>query len=230
MDAETLDAAVSRIAAAIGEPARTRMLYYLMDGRARTSTELAVIADVSPATASVHLAKLKAQRLVSMHAQGRHRYYSIEGPKVAAALEALSGLVDWPRAPFVSGAPAHLTAARTCYDHMAGKLAVAIHDRFQVLGWLRESSTNEYDLAPAAGEVLRASGVEIDALRRMRRRFAYACMDWSERRPHIGGAVGAALLSVALKKKWVTRELDSRALRLTRAGRTELRLRFGLEM
>ena len=229
MDAETLDAAVSRIAAAIAEPARTRMLYYLMDGRARTSTELAAVADVSPATASVHLAKLKAQRLVSMQAQGRHRYYSIESPSVAAALETLSVLTGLTHAPFVSSAPAHLTIARTCYDHMAGKLAVAIHDRFRMLGWLRPSSTDQYDIEPAASEVLRTLGVEVEALRRMRRRFAYACLDWSERRPHIGGALGAALLGVALKRKWVTREIDTRALRLTRAGRRELSSRFGIE-
>jgi DNA-binding transcriptional ArsR family regulator len=230
MDVETQDANVSRIAAAIAEPARTRILYCLMDGRARTSTELAAVADVSPATASVHLGKLKEQRLVKMYAQGRHRYYSLEGPTVAAALEALSVLTGRARVPFVSSTPAHLTAARTCYDHMAGTLAVAIHERFKALGWLRSLPNDEYDIEPAAGKTLRTLGVDIEDLRRTRRRFAFACMDWSERQPHIGGALGAALLSVALRRKWVTQELDSRALRLTAAGRRELRAKFGVEV
>src|SRR5580693_9609836 len=112
------DAAVSRIAAAIGEPARARMLYSLSDGRARTSTELAMVADVTPSTASVHLQRLKAQRLVKVFAQGKHRYYSLEGANVAAALEALSVLVGGSHDAFVPNTPNHLRAARTCYDHI----------------------------------------------------------------------------------------------------------------
>lgn len=229
MDVETLDAAVSRIAGAIAEPARTRMLYCLMDGRARTSTELAAIADVSPATASVHLARLKSQRLVKMYAQGRHRYYSLDGAHVADALETLSVLTGRKRASFVPGTPAHLTAARTCYDHMAGTLAVAIHDRFRALGWLRTLPNGTYDIEPVAIHPLRELGLIVEDLRALRRRFAYACLDWSERQPHIGGALAAGLLSVALRKKWVTQALDSRALSVTAKGRRELKARFSIE-
>ena len=137
MDVEDdADAAVSRIAAAIGEPARARMLYCLVDGHARTSTELAVVADVSPSTASVHLHRLKAERLVKVLAQGKHRYYSLEGTNVATALEALSVLAGGPRDAFVPNTPSRLRAARTCYDHIAGTLGVSLHDRFQALGWI----------------------------------------------------------------------------------------------
>jgi DNA-binding transcriptional ArsR family regulator len=119
------DGAVSRIAAAIGEPARARMLYRLMDGHARTSTELAVVAEVSPSTASVHLNRLRAEGLITRLVQGKHHYYSLQGPRVARALEALSILAGGSR-PFVSRTPSGLRSARTCYDHMAGKLGVAL--------------------------------------------------------------------------------------------------------
>jgi DNA-binding transcriptional ArsR family regulator len=224
------DTAVSKIAAAIGEPARARMLYSLVDGRARTSTELAMLADVTPSTASVHLHRLQAQRLVKVFAQGKHRYYSLEGANVAAALEALSVLAGGSRNVFVPNTPNRLRAARTCYDHIAGSLGVALHDRFKILGWLSASAgdDNAYDLTPRGAKSLEALGIDIEATRTLRRRFAYACVDWSERRPHVGGAVGAALLNVALKRSWLVQDLDSRALTITKLGRRELLTRFGL--
>jgi len=224
------DGSVSRIAAAIGQPARARMLYCLVDGRARTSTELAMVADVTPSTASVHLHRLKAQRLVRVFAQGKHRYYGLEGANVAAVLEALSVLAGGSRDVFVPNTPNRLRAARTCYDHIAGALGVSLHDRFKALGWLSGGlgADNAYDLTPDGAKAFEALGIDIEATRTLRRRFAYACVDWSERRPHVGGAVGAALLNVALKRKWVTQDLDSRALTVTRVGRREMLIRFGL--
>jgi DNA-binding transcriptional ArsR family regulator len=224
------DVAVSRIAAVIGQPARARILYCLVDGRARTSTELAVVADVTPSTASAHLHRLKTRRLVKVFAQGKLRYYSLQGAHVAAALEALSVLAGGSRDVFVPSTPSRLRAARTCYDHIAGTLGVLLHDRFKALGWLSGGSgaDNAYDLTPPGAKAFAALGVDIEATRTLRRRFAYACLDWSERRPHLGGAVGAALLNVALKRKWVIQDLDSRALTITRVGRRELLTRFGL--
>ena len=224
------DAAVSKIAAAIGEPARARMLYCLLDGRARTSTELAMVAEVSPSTASVHLQRLKTQRLVSVSAQGRHRYYRLEGASVAAALEALSVLAGGAREAFVPNTPNRLRAARTCYDHIAGALGVALHDRIRAMGWLSggAGADHGYELTRSGTKAFENLGIDVPAARALRRRFAYACVDWSERRPHIGGAVGAALLDVAMTRKWVIQELDSRALVITKAGRREIRIRFGL--
>jgi DNA-binding transcriptional ArsR family regulator len=222
------DTAVSALAAAIGEPARARMLYGLADGRARTSTELAVVAGVTPSTASVHLHRLKKQRLVKVFAQGKHRYYSLEGANVAAVLEALSVLAGGSPNAFVPNTPNRLRAARTCYDHIAGTLGVSLHDRFKALGWLSDGVGSAYDLTADGAKAFAALGIDIEATRALRRRFAYACVDWSERRPHLGGAVGAALLNVALKRKWVSQDLDSRALTITRAGRREMRNRFGL--
>jgi len=221
---EHVDAAVSRIAAAIGEPARARMLYCLLDGDARTSTELAMVAEVSPSTASVHLNRLKTEHLVKVFIQGKHRYYSLEGPNVAGALEGLSVLAGGGRGPFLPNTPSRLRAARTCYDHMAGTLGVALHDRFQALGWLSAS----YDLTQDGTKAFASLGIDLDATRTLRRRFAYACLDWSERRPHVGGALGAAILKVALRRKWVVQDLDSRALGVTSLGRREMLSRFGL--
>ena len=231
MDVEIADTDVSAIAGAIAEPARTRMLYCLMDGHARTSTELAVMAGVSPSTASVHLARLAEQGLVKVLAQGKHRYHSLQGPAVAAALEALSVLAGGPRARFVPNTPTALRNARTCYDHMAGAVAVALHARLHELGWLLPASAGDgsYDLSTAGSDAFERLGVDVPSMRKLRRRFACACVDWSERRPHLGGALGAALLSVALKRRWAVQDADSRALRVTPLGEREMRARFQLQ-
>jgi DNA-binding transcriptional ArsR family regulator len=230
MNSEPAETGLSRIAGAIAEPARIRMLCYLLDGRARTSTELAVVAGVSPSTASVHLARLKAQRLVKALAQGKHRYYSLDGAEIAKALEALMVVAGGSRDRFVPNTPSRLRAARTCYDHMAGGLAVSLRDRLEQMRWLSSNSeaVDAYDLTKNGATELEALGVDVGATRSLRRRFAYACVDWSERRPHIGGALGAALRRLVLRRKWVVEDLDSRILTVTRFGRRELLARFGV--
>jgi DNA-binding transcriptional ArsR family regulator len=217
---------VSKIAAAIGEPARARMLYCLVDGRARTSTELAVVADVTPPTASAHLQCLMTQRLVKVLAQGKHRYYSLQGASVATALEALSVLAGGTREQFIPNTPHRLRAARTCYDHIAGTLGVSLHDRFTALGWI--SQGDACDVTFKGRKAFESLGINIDATRTLRRRFAYACVDWSERRPHLGGALAAAVLNVALQRRWVIQDPDSRTLAITSLGRREMLARFGL--
>jgi DNA-binding transcriptional ArsR family regulator len=223
--------AVSRIAAAIGEPARARILYCLLDGHARTSTELAVVGGVSPSTASVHLQRLKTEHLVQVLVQGKHRYYSLAGREVAKPLEGLSVLAGGEK--FVPNTPNRLRAARTCYDHIAGAVGVSLHNRFKTLGWLSVASKRDetaYDLSAAGTKAFETLGVDVAAARSLRRRLAYACLDWSERQPHIGGALGAALLKMALKRKWVEQELDSRALSVTRLGQREMTSRFGIQV
>jgi len=225
------EATVSRIAAAIGEPARARVLYRLMDGHARTSTELAVVAGVSPSTASVHLNRLQTQRLVKVLVQGKHRYYSLEGPRVARALEALSVLAGGSQPPFVPSTPSGLRAARTCYDHLAGQLGVSLLDRFLASKWLSGSRGRRptYELTEEGTKAFLALGIDLEGTRALRRRFAYPCLDWSERRPHLGGAFAAALLEVVLRRGWVEQDLDSRVLGVTTRGRREMSLRFGIQ-
>ena len=226
------DTAVSRIASAIGDPARARILYSLSDGHARTSTELAVVAGVSPSTASAHLSRLMAERLIQVHAQGKHRYYRLEGPNVAAVLEGLSVLAGGDQSKFVPNTPDRLRFARTCYDHMAGTLGVALHDRLHSLRWIAPITEDgsQYDLTSGGIKAFQALGIDVNEEHKLRRCFACACLDWSERRPHLAGALGAALLRLALRKKWVVQELDSRALRVTALGRREMQSRFGIEV
>ncbi|MGH9159039.1 MAG: ArsR/SmtB family transcription factor [Vicinamibacteraceae bacterium] len=229
MDVDESGAGVSSIAAAIGEPARARMLYCLLDDGARTATELAAVADVAPSTTSAHLRRLEQQRLVKVVIQGKHRYYSLESADVAAALEALSVLAGGSGPAFVANTPRRVRAARTCYDHIAGALGVRLHDRMKELRWLTAAGDREYDLTPAGVAGFEAVGVDVDATRALRRRFATACLDWSERRYHLAGALGAALLGIALTRKWIVRDLDSRILTVTPAGRRELKRRMGLD-
>ncbi|MBP3998002.1 ArsR/SmtB family transcription factor [Pseudomonas koreensis] len=228
MHAEHQDIGVSQVAAAIAEPARTKMLCSLMDGHARTATELATLADVSASTASAHLAKLKDLALVRLHVQGRHRYYSLADKRVAQALEALMVIGQNPAPTFKPHTPDRLQFARTCYDHMAGTLAVLLHDRLLEAGWLLETDEQVYRLSESGEALFAGLGIEVKDLSTMRRRFACPCLDWSMRRPHLGGSLGAALLQAALKRKWVTQDLDSRALTLTVQGRREFASRWGL--
>jgi DNA-binding transcriptional ArsR family regulator len=231
MSVEMADASIARLAAAIAEPARARMLCSLMDGRARTSTELAVIAEVSPSTASVHLAKLKQQELVKVLAQGKHRYYSLGDDRVAATLESLMVLAGTRSRPFVPNTPSHLRWARTCYDHMAGEIAVALHDRLLANRWIAKTSRDNvaYELTTLGARELATHGIDVPSMLSGRRRMACACLDWSERRPHVGGAVGAAVLNSALERKWVLKDLDSRILRVTKRGEREFFGRFGVQ-
>jgi hypothetical protein len=164
-------------------------------------------------------------------AQGKHRYYSLSGTSVADALEALSVVAGHSHRAFVPNTPNRLRAARTCYDHMAGSVAVRLHDRLMALKWLTSDSSGEhaYDLTSGGLKACAAVGIDVDATRMLRRRFAFGCVDWSERRPHLGGALGAAFLTTALKRRWVVQDLDSRALSVTTVGRREMLTRFGVE-
>lgn len=226
------DLAVSRIAAAIGEPARARMLCALLDHRARTSTELAMIGGVNPSTASAHLSRLKAERLVRVLAQGKHRYYSLDGADVARALEGLSVIAGGTRAGFVPNTPNKLRAARTCYDHLAGALGVQLFGCWSSMGLINASQSardDDCDLTAKGVRAFESLGVNIEEARDSRRRFAFACLDWSERRAHLGGALAAAFLGLALKRKWLSPVRDSRAIIVTTLGARELRTRFGLK-
>ncbi|MFM9924276.1 helix-turn-helix transcriptional regulator [Variovorax sp. H27-G14] len=220
---------LARLAGAIAEPARARMLSCLMDGHARTATELATVAEVAASTASAHLARLKSERLVELLVQGKHRYFRLANDDVAAALESLMVVAGAPRTPhtahtpgFAPSTPSRLRSARTCYDHMAGTAGVALHDRLHAQGWLSGLQSGSYELTPDGAIALESLGVEVDAVRRARRRFACACLDWSERRPHLGGALGAAWLQLSLRRGWVRQALDGRALTLTPKARREM--------
>ena len=224
----TADVRLAQLAGAIAEPARARMLCSLLDGHARTATELATLAEVGASTASAHLSRLREDGLLSMVAQGKHRYYRLAGMEVGQALEALLVVAGVAATPFTPTTPDRLRHARTCYDHMAGTVAVAMHDQLHAQGWLLDDGAEgEYCLSEAGAAGMAALGIDVPQLHKQRRRFACACLDWSERRAHLGGALGAAILQLALRQRWVERELDSRALRLTPAGEQRLLAALG---
>ncbi|MGK5060021.1 ArsR/SmtB family transcription factor [Janthinobacterium sp. LB2P49] len=222
------DRGLAQLAGAIAEPARARMLCSLLDGHARTATELAALAEVGASTASAHLSRLREDGLLSMLAQGKHRYYRLANANVGLALEALLVVAGVAATPFTPTTPDRLRHARTCYDHMAGSVAVALHDQLHAQGWLLDDGgEGEYCLSEAGAAGMAALGIDVPQLQRQRRRFACACLDWSERRAHLGGALGAALLQLMLRQRWAERELDSRALRLTPDGERRLLAAFG---
>jgi len=222
---------IAEVAALVGDPARANMLVALLGGRALTATELAYAAGVSPPTTSGHLGKLSAARLVILMKQGRHRYYRLAGPHVAHMLESIMHVaIDGPpRYQPCSKTDDQMRRARTCYDHIAGALGVDLADSmmahdFVVLG------DEAGEVTPTGMEFLTGLGVDLAAARAKRRVFCRPCLDWTERRPHIGGAVGAALAKRCLELKWIEQVRDSRALAITPAGRRGLVESFGLSL
>lgn len=229
MDVELADLSLAAVAGAIADPARAQMLCALLDGHARTATELAALAGVGASTASGHFLRLREQGLVEMLAQGRHRYYRLANAQVARALEALLSITDHSLPAFKASTPSALRHARTCYDHCAGAVSVQLHDALLRSAWIRPQG-KDYQLTDTGCELLIKLGVDVQAISAQRRRLAYPCMDWSERAPHIGGALGAALLALMLQRGWVNRHLDSRALTVTAKGKSHLAKVFGQDM
>jgi DNA-binding transcriptional ArsR family regulator len=227
----TGDADIAAGAALLADPARAAMLDALMDGSSRPASELASAAGIARSTASFHLKQLVEAGLLTVHAHGRYRSFRLTGPEVARAIEAVS-LISPPR-PVRSLRQANkgdaLRLARTCYDHLAGVVGVAITDRLLSEAWLLPAGDAAYELSPAGAERLGALGVALPDPR-VRRAFARPCLDWTERRPHLAGAVGAALATALVDRGWLRRRTDSRALDLTSAGRAGLRTELGLEL
>jgi DNA-binding transcriptional ArsR family regulator len=211
------DVDIAAVATLVGDPARARMLQALHDGRALPAGELARRAGIAPSTASEHLTRLVDGRLLAVERTGRHRYFRLSGPDVAHAVEALAAIAPAARARSLKEATVGeaLASARTCYDHLAGKLGVAIADALLLRGALVEADGG-FGLGPEADTVL--AGLGIDDLS-PRRPPALRCLDWSERRPHVAGALGAAICRRALDQGWVERLPTSRAVRVTAAGR-----------
>jgi DNA-binding transcriptional ArsR family regulator len=210
---------VATVATLLSDVARASMVSILLDGRARTARELAMAAGITPQTASSHLAKLIEGGLLTALPQGRHRYHRLAHPDVAHALEALSILAVSPlrkqRAPGPKDAA--LREGRTCYDHFAGRLGVAIADALVTTGAMVEEGRN-FRMTEAGEGRLSCLGIEVAELRRSRRPICRWCLDWSERRPHLAGAIGARLTSRSLEAGWVRRVDDSRAVRVTPGG------------
>jgi DNA-binding transcriptional ArsR family regulator len=220
---------ISSVGELIAEPARTAILITLLDGRARPAGELAMIAGISPQSASAHLSKLVDGALLTVRNHGRHRYYSITGPEVAYALEALGAIATRARPSLVirSRESMDMYRARSCYDHLAGRVAVELTKTLENSGVLRASGARDYKLGPKGPAWFANWEINVEALRLSRRAFARRCLDWTERKPHLAGALGAALFARMLSNGWIARRRGTRALRITPRGARELETRFG---
>jgi len=206
----------------IADPGRAAILTALLDRSSRPASELAQIAGLSQQSASAHLSKLLQGGLLTVQQQGRYRYYYLSTPEVATALEALGGIASKKIADVSSKGTVDLRTIRTCYDHLAGSVAVRMTDRLLERGLLGEADSKNFSLTSRGERWLERIGIHADELRLRSRRLAVRCLDWTERRPHVAGALGSALLERFEEHQWVKPVPGSRALRLTTKGHQAL--------
>ncbi|MBB5537218.1 ArsR/SmtB family transcription factor [Rhizobium giardinii] len=220
---------IAQIGALIGDPARANMLTALMGGKALTATELAGTAGITLQTASSHLSKLEAGGLISQRKQGRHRYFALADDDVGLLLESLMGFAahrGFTRHRTGPKDPA-LRKARVCYNHLAGDYGVRMLDSL-VAEEVITGAGDDLSLTDTGAEKMTALGIDLSALTRSRRPVCRTCLDWSERRSHLAGSLGQALLTLFLDKGWARRETDSRAVRFTGTGEKEFAKLFPL--
>ncbi len=221
---------LAEVGALVGDPARAAMLFVLMDGRAQTAGELAYSARVSAPTASEHLKRLTEARLLSVVKQGRHRYFRIASPLVAQMVESIgvvAAIQTPPRTRPIRGLDAAMREARFCYDHLAGRIAVAIADSLTAKGFLA-LDVDGGEITPAGFSFFNRVGIDLNVSSGSRRAFCRPCLDWSERRFHLAGQVGAALARHGFDHGWIERIRDGRALTVTADGRAALSDLFGI--
>jgi DNA-binding transcriptional ArsR family regulator len=220
---------IARLGALIGDPARANILSALLSGKALTATELAAEAGITGQTASSHLKKMTEGGLIAQAKQGRHRYFTLAGPEVASVLEAVMGLAaskghlrtrTGPKDPA-------MRAARVCYDHLAGDMAVRIFDSLQSRSFLTISSDKGgLGLTKNGEDFMLGFGIDLEALANSRRPLCRACLDWSERRNHLAGSLGAAILTRFQEERWLRREPKSRVIHISPNGELALQKLF----
>ena len=230
-DIEKIEAHFGRVASLIGERSRAIMLWNLLDGRAYTATELAIRAGISAQAASNHLSKLVNAKLLAADPQGRHKYYRFTSNRIAGIIESIAGLLPMNNNAEQPGLVSHtgIRYARTCYDHLAGKVGVAITNSL-LQKKIMAVDKDQYRVTAPGIKWFETIGINIDAVKQMKRKFAYPCLDWSERKQHLGGALGATLLDTIAKKDWIRKTKQTREIIITGTGRRELGSRLGLEL
>ena len=216
---------ISRVAALIGDPARANMLVALMNGKALTASELAAEAGVTAQTASGHLGKLQDGDLVQVRKQGRHKYFALASGDVAAALEGLMGLAAGQLRTRTGPKDAALRHARVCYNHLAGQRGVQAYASLLARGFLREDA-DDISLTPDGRAFAQGFGIDLDALSGNRAPLCRSCLDWSERRTHLAGSLGRAMLARMEADGWLRRDPGSRAILFSRDGLTAFEAAF----
>jgi DNA-binding transcriptional ArsR family regulator len=231
LNSVTVDVDFASVAKSLANPARSAMIAHLLDGRAMTAGELARVAGVLPPAASEHLAQLTAAGLVAVTAQGRHKYFRIADIATAEALEALAHICPPKTARSLTRSidDAVQSRARMCYDHIAGQLGVDILDALLDLSWLIPATTG-FDVTPEGRAGFRSMGVDAEALKAQRRAFARRCLDWTERRPHLAGALGASLATGCIERQWIRRRDKYRGLDITSVGVVSLNELLGVRV
>jgi DNA-binding transcriptional ArsR family regulator len=223
----TATESLSRAASLIADPSRSAMLWSLLGGECRPASELAMIANVSPQTASNHLRLLLDAGFLKAEAAGRNRFFKLAAPTVGVALESLAAATGGKTNGIAQQTAPELVFARTCYDHLAGELGVEVLTRLRARNYIHEHG-KDYRLSKN-GETF-FNELSFDHSGTKRRRLAYPCLDWSQRVPHLGGALGAALLDWLFRSKAIARQRGTRAVRVTDAGRKLLNEIFGISL
>ena len=226
------DPEITGVAALIGEPSRAAMMLSLLDGRRLPASDLALRAGTSPTAASGHLAKLVAGGLLRVERAGRHRLYQVANEDVAHAIEALAVIAKPPRIVALSQniIASDLHVARSCYDHLAGRLGVRMTEALVTRRAIVVDGPSDYRVTRSGEAFFAAFGVDLAQARAKRRHFARQCLDWTEHRAHLAGAIGAALRTCLFDRDWIRRTTTSRALRITEIGRKALRDEFAIDL
>jgi DNA-binding transcriptional ArsR family regulator len=220
----------SQAAVLIGDPVRAKILWALMDKRAYTATELAIYANTSPQNISMHLNKLIKADLLNVESQGRHKYYNYARPEIAAVIEAMAGLmpkIDPKKTVLNNEQPVRF--CRSCYDHLAGKVGVLLTDGLLSKQFINKKE-GRFEITPGGEKWFNSFGIDVDLLKKQKRAFAKPCLDWSERKHHLAGSLGAALLNNMVKTAWLRREENSRTMLVTRKGEEAFYEHFKIDL
>ncbi|MBV4355766.1 ArsR/SmtB family transcription factor [Pinibacter aurantiacus] len=207
------------VSSLIGDPVRAKILWALLDGKAYTATELAIMADTSPQNISMHVAKLVNANFLKVAAQGRHKYYTFARDEVAYVIEAMSNLIPagMKASQKNETAISPIKYCRTCYDHLAGKVGVSLTEKLLETKMIRQDG-DEFSVTRKGTDFFKKMEIDLETLRQSRRFFAKPCLDWSERKYHMAGSLGAALLNKMLSCNWIRRTRESRAIIVTARG------------
>ena len=213
----------TKVTSLIGDKVRSVILWSLLDGKAYTATELSTFSNSSRQSVSNHLSKLIEAELISVEKQGRHRYFRLANEQVAQVIESLASLIPNHQIEIKKTKEAQMLAtARTCYDHLAGKLSIEIKNAL-LEQELITLSNNVYEVTERGENWFKKFGIDIDILKQKKRSFAHPCLDWTEREHHIAGALGKAILEICLKNDWVRRKNNSREIIITTLGKKKLK-------
>lgn len=221
---------IAIIGTLLGDKTRATIVAALLDGRALTARELAYGTGVTPQTASFHLSKLDGAGLLNILPQGRHRFYRLASPDIADAIEALARIAPNTNAKPAAKRKNAVCFARTCYEHLAGSLGIAVTEALRAHNVIKPVAQSDFVVSPAGERFFRDLGIDIVEIRKGRRLFARQCLDWSERKPHLGGSLGQAMTDAFVSKRWLRKRPNGREIHVTDTGHRGIKKLLGLDV